>query len=76
MNNARRKTIEAIVNELQDFDARIEAVQQEEQEAADMMSENFPESERTEAAEEAASELDNAHTAIQEATTALETAMA
>ena len=58
MNKPRRKEIEKIIEELEGLKERIESVGNEEQEAYDNLPERIQYSEKGEAMENAASELD------------------
>jgi uncharacterized coiled-coil DUF342 family protein len=71
MNNQRRKQISAILNELADLRSRVEELQNEEQDYFDNMPENLQQSERGEKAEQAASRLEDALTALDEIEEAL-----
>lgn len=66
MNNKRRKKIEEIVSQLMDLQSEIESLRDEEQEVVDNMPENLQGSERYEAAENAAGNLDNACCSMEE----------
>lgn len=60
MNDARRKTIKALISTLEGLEADIQAVLEEEQEYFDNMPEGLQGSERGEAAQEAIDALENA----------------
>ena len=60
MNNDRRNRIALLISEMDDITARIEALQEEEQEAYDAMPEGLQSSERGEQAYGAADALSNA----------------
>ena len=75
MNKARRKEIEALIDELEDLKSRIESVQSDEQDYFDNMPENLQSSERGELAEEAVGNLDSALDSLDEAIESLREAM-
>lgn len=74
MNNARRKQIQAVLNELADLRSRVEELQGEEQDAFDNMPEGLQQSERGQASEQAADALDTALSAFDEVESALDDA--
>lgn len=74
MNDQRRKQLKALVLELVDLRERVEAIHREEAEAFENMPEGFQTSERGQASEQAASDLDDALTAFDEIAAALEQA--
>lgn len=65
MNNARRKRIQDVINELCKQQTRLEDIRDEEQEAFDNLPEGLQCSERGEAMEEAISELDDVITTLE-----------
>lgn len=76
MNQARRRVIAEVLNELADLRSRIESVQSDEQDAYDNMPEGLRESDRGQAAEEACSNLENALSAFDEIESCLNDAAA
>ena len=76
MNNTRRKEIQDVLNELADLRSQIDTLHGEEQEAYDNMPESLQQSERGQAAENAASELENALSAFDEIASSLNAATA
>ena len=76
MNDQRRKAIEAVLAELADLRARVEAIQQEEQEAFDNMPEGLQQTPNGQASEAAASALDDALGAFDEIESSLDEAKA
>lgn len=67
MNNARRKTLSALYEKVEELKTLLEEVAEEEQEAFDNIPENLAGSERYESAEEAVENLDSAVSALEEA---------
>ena len=74
MNNQRRKSIDAIVAILQQAQANLENIQEEEQECFDNLPESFQDGEKGETAQEAIDSLQNAYDSIEEAIEYAETA--
>lgn len=74
MNNARRKAIAAIIKKLEDLAEEIEFLKDEEQEAFDNLPESLQSSERGEAMESAAYNLDEAWEGLQSVIETLEEA--
>ena len=66
MNDLRRKEIEAVLNDLADLHAWVEAIQQEEKEAFDYMPEGLQQTPNGQVSEAAASALDDALGAFDE----------
>lgn len=75
MNNARRKEINRVVGTLQEALAELESLRDEEQDYFDNMPENLQGSERGSAAEQAASNLSEACSGIEEAISSAESSM-
>lgn len=75
MNADRRKRIEAIIVQLNDIKADIEAIQQEEHDYAENMPENMQGSDRHSKAEEAADSLEEAADNVDEIVSNLESAI-
>ena len=67
MNKTRRKEIEKAIGALEEIKENIEGLQEEEQEAFDNMPEGLQDSERGEAVQENADQLDEAATYIGDA---------
>lgn len=76
MNNARRKQLAEIAEQLQDLRDRIELLQGEEQECFDNLPESLQQGERGQAMEQAADQMETAMDALDEALGALEEAQA
>lgn len=76
MNNARRKQLAEIAEQLQELRDRIEQLQGEEQDGFDNLPESLQQGERGQAMEQAAEQMGNALDAIDEAAQALEEAQA
>lgn len=76
MNDQRRKAIEAVLADLADLRVRVEAIQQEEQEAFDNMPEGLQQTPNGQASEAAASALDDALAAFDEIESSLDEAKA
>ena len=76
MNKARRAVISSIRDQLDDLKSQVEEIQGEEQDYFDNMPENMQDGERGDAASEAARELENAVSALDEAIGNLENAEA
>jgi len=76
MNNKRREAIQQIIDQLTPIEESITDLQGEEQDYYDNMPEGLQESERGGRAQEAADNLDNAVSAIDELRTYLEEAQA
>jgi polyhydroxyalkanoate synthesis regulator phasin len=74
MNKARRAAISSIRDQLDDLKSQVEEIQGEEQDYFDNMPENMQDGERGNAASEAASELECAVSALEEAIGNLENA--
>ena len=74
MNQERRTKIEKLVEQLQDIEGSIRELQEEEQEAFDNLPEGIQGSERGQAMEEAAGNLEQAADACAEASGQLEAA--
>lgn len=66
MNAPRRKAIQEIIEKCEDLKSQIETIKDEEQEAFDNMPENLQGSERGEAMEAAADNLDSAFSSMEE----------
>lgn len=75
MNNTRRKSIQNIFDRLEELMQDIEALQEEEQECYDNLPESLQDSERGQAMQEAADNLEYAAISVQEALDCLEEAM-
>ena len=75
MNNTRRKAIQKIYDRLEELMQDIEALQEEEQDCYDNLPESLQDSERGQAMQEAADNLEYAASSIQEALDYLEEAM-
>lgn len=67
MNNERRKRIASALEQMEEVKSEIEQLAEEEREAYDNMPESLQESERGCAMEEAADNLDNAASSLEEA---------
>lgn len=67
MNASRRKSIQEIIDHLEEIKSTIETLKDEEQEAYDNLPENLQDSERGETMEAAAESLDNVYNSIDEA---------
>lgn len=76
MNNARRKTIESLLNQISSLREEIEAVTSDEQDAFDSMPESLQQSERGQASESAISSLENAGNQLDDVMGELSEAMA
>ena len=76
MNNTRRKEIQDVLNELADLRSRVDTLHGEEQEAYDNMPESLQQSERGQAAENAASGVGNALSAFDAVASSLNAATA
>ncbi|HBO8236520.1 TPA: hypothetical protein L5C36_005661 [Pseudomonas aeruginosa] len=76
MNNARRKQLAEIAEQLQELRDRIEQLQGEEQDGFDNLPESLQQGERGQAMEQAAEQMGSALDAIDEAAQALEEAKA
>ena len=74
MNNIRRKAIQEIMDKLEDLKCDIESLRDEEQEAFDNLPEGIQASERGEAMESAAYNLDEAYESIESVIESLEEA--
>lgn len=66
MNKARRKEIDAVIQDLESAKERLESIRDEEQDYFDIMPESFQYAEKGEAAEEAINNLDYAIDQIDE----------
>ena len=66
MNNARRKKLSKLYDNLEGLREELEQIKDEEQEAYDNMPEGVQGSERGEIAYEAVDNLENAHTLLEE----------
>ena len=66
MNAPRRKSIQEVIDQLEELKSTIETIMDEEQEAYDNLPENLQGSERGEAMSEAADNLDSAYSSIDE----------
>lgn len=75
MNNTRRKAIQEIYDRLEELMQDIEALQEEEQDAYDNLPESLQDSERGQAMQEAADNLEYASDSVQEVLDYLEEAM-
>lgn len=71
MNKDRRKAIQELASRLEDIQAELEAIKEEEQESLDALPENLRYSERASTMEEALEQLDAACDGLTEATNAL-----
>ena len=75
MNKIRRKQLQEIIDQIEEFKGALEDLQQEEEEYRDNMPENLWGSERYEKAEEAVSNIEDAVSALEEATCSIEAAI-
>lgn len=66
MNAPRRKSIQEVIDQLEELKSTIETIMDEEQEAYDNLPENLQGSERGEAMSEAADNLDSAYNSMDE----------
>ena len=66
MNAPRRKSIQEVIDQLEELKSTIETIMDEEQEAYDNLPENLQGSERGEAMSEAADNLDSAFSSMEE----------
>lgn len=66
MNATRRKELNKLIEQLEDIKIQIENLQQEEQDAYDNLPESLQDSERGERMQEAADELENAASSVDE----------
>lgn len=76
MNNARRKQLAEIAEQLQELRDRIEQLQGEEQDGFDNLPESLQQGERGQAMEQAAEQMETAMDSLDEALGALEEAQA
>ncbi|KIP99276.1 hypothetical protein RU07_21835 [Agrobacterium tumefaciens] len=76
MNNARRKTIESLLNQISSLKEEIEAVTSNEQDAFDSMPESLQQSDRGQASESAIGSLENASNQLDDVMGELSEAMA
>lgn len=67
MNKQRRKAIEKVVSQLEDIQAEIDSLRDEEEECYDNLPESLQDSEKGELMQEAIDAMDNADGSIQEA---------
>lgn len=67
MNKQRRKEIEKVVSQLEDIQADIDALRDEEEEAYDNLPESLQDSERGEAMQEAIDQLEEASSSVGDA---------
>ncbi|HHF0811499.1 TPA: hypothetical protein ACPIDV_000484 [Pseudomonas aeruginosa] len=74
MNNARRKQLAEIVDQMQELRARLDELQSEEQEAFDNMPESLQQGEKGQQSEAAAERIGNAGDSLDEAINAIEEA--
>lgn len=74
MNNARRKQLAEIVDQMQELRARLDELQSEEQEAFDNMPESLQQGEKDQQSEAAAERIGNAGDSLDEAISAIEEA--
>jgi len=74
MNNERRKVIRELVGKLEDLEAQIEDVVQEEANYLDNMPESFQDSEKGENTQETIATLENAQNTVPEVISYLEEA--
>ncbi|BAO53084.1 hypothetical protein KPP23_057 [Pseudomonas phage KPP23] len=74
MNNARRKQLAEIVDQMQELRARLDELQNEEQEAFDNMPESLQQGEKGQQSETAAERIGHAGDSLDEAISALEEA--
>lgn len=72
MNKERRKRLEKVLGTLQELQAEIEAVKDEEQEAFDNMPESLQQGDRGQTMEEGISHIEDAQNGVEEAIAALE----
>lgn len=74
MNNVRRKALNAIISELEDIQSRLEAINDEENEAYDNMPDSIQESERGEQSYNAMNSMSDALSSIESAISEIENA--
>lgn len=75
MNSTRRKSIQKLIDNLEEIKFEIETIQEEEQQYIDNIPENFQGSERAELAEEASSNIEFSVDSLQETIDYLQTAI-
>ena len=74
MNNERRKSINNLINLIDDARAQLETVKDEEQEAYDNLPEGLQQADRGQASEQAISALEDAISSLEDAVGSLEEA--
>lgn len=75
MNKIRRKSLQTIIDQLEDLKSGLEELQAVEEEYRDNMPENLLGSERYEKADEVVSNLEDAVSSLEEAISSIETAI-